>query len=363
MAEKVENAAVPPAESGLSLEELERELVTDLRAQAPGSRAMTLNLICCAADEGDAARLAEALAGLAKRHPGRVLLLVPADSPTLDEWRARTVRVPLGDEVFQALQLEAGGAAFASASNAVAPLLLGELPVFVWWRLDNPIDNPRFEDLATIADRILLDSQELAFHPAEFAQLGELQARLRHGCCVGDLVWAHLTRWRQLIVQGVETLEAAGEYTQIEQVRLKACCGQPALNGAALLLAGWLGSRLHWTPTRALDARTVEVQTNRGRKLAIHFEESADGTPDGILNRAEIVMHPGTTALAIGRKGECMELSLHREGAVFGHLLAEDAMPDEMDALRQELDIVASDHQFQDALDAALRMLKTLGVQ
>ncbi|MGH9488973.1 MAG: glucose-6-phosphate dehydrogenase assembly protein OpcA, partial [Terriglobales bacterium] len=137
--------------AGLELSEVERQLAAAVRARPEQTRATTMNLICCAEDRADADWLAGQLGPLARSHPGRMFLIVAG---SLDaghprgEWRARIrpliAEGGLGHAGYgELIELQAAGIALLSASNAVTPLLVGHAPVFLWWRGEDPVDNPR----------------------------------------------------------------------------------------------------------------------------------------------------------------------------------------------------------------------------
>src|SRR5207248_159896 len=42
-------------------------------------------------------------------------------------------------------------------ASAVIPLLLPDLPVFLWWTGTPPLDAPHFEELVGLADRLIVD--------------------------------------------------------------------------------------------------------------------------------------------------------------------------------------------------------------
>lgn len=379
--------------AAVGLAEIERQLASSVRARPARTRATAQNLICCAEDAADAAALAPELARLLPRHPGRVLLLAPAAAGAAG-WRARLLHLgaasPDSGACGEVLQLEAAGLALLAAAQVLPPLLLGEAPVFLWWRGEDPVANPRYEALAAMADRVFFDSQRLAFAPAAFLRLAELErgatpaassaaapsaaspAASRRRVC--DLTWSRLARWRRLISQAFESRAAARHLARVSELTLAASGEQPALNGGSLLLAGWLASRLGWReprPAPSASAATAglaaapagaEFSDARGETVRVVFRAGAGGATDHILAAAGLASRDGFAA-AVAREGEHMSLDLRLQGQSLGRSTAPCPMPTCFDALRLELDVHGPDPVFEQSLAAAAALARALGVQ
>lgn len=351
----------------LELSEVERRLAAAVRARPTQTRATTMNLICCVEDRSDADGLAGQLGALARRHPGRIFLVVPGSldgSHPRGEWRARIL--PLGADGDAAavcgelVELQASGVALLSTSTAVTPLLAGHAPVYLWWRGEDPVDNPRFNDLCRISDRVLFDSQRLAFEPARFLRLARHERSLHPAGGVCDLTWQRLARWRRLIAQGFESPEAARRLRQLDSVRFTACGGQPALHGAALLLAGWLASRLDWRVERAQGANEIVMRAPGGSDVVITFAAAGGDAAAGQL-LCSVQLLAGKFGVSVSRNGTTIQVEVG--GGDLGRSTASYPTPTPMDALAQELDMPAPDPLFQQAWSMAAEILGGLGVK
>ncbi len=348
-------ASLSPA---LNLGSVEAMLLAQRHGQKAASRAMTLNLIVPAADSADAREVATRLAMLARRHPGRVLLIVP-QAGAGPAWTARVLpAAELAQErvCSEIVQLEAGPAALDFAASAVSPLLHGGLPVFLWWRGAPPWDDTRFHQLAAIADRVLLDGEELKLDPAAYRRLAALQSTLRPGCGLTDLVWARLTPWRRLLAQGTDLRHLA----RLEQLTITSCCGQPALNGASLLLAGWFMSVLGWELDGAMAIDELQLRHGAGHGIRLRFVASDEGDARALLQRVSLSAQGDAAALQVERQGPYLRVTAHREGVPLGTSAAEFPFMDAFTALREELAIVGPDALFQGALHAAAAIARTL---
>jgi len=364
----MEAAVIESITEPLALEEVERHLIEQLHARENTSRAATLNLICRACDQNDAARLADLLAELAQRHPGRIFLLVPptTESANDGEWMARILTPEPANSsrslCNEIIQLESRNAAFEGVSTALTPLLKGDLPVFLWWRGQSPIDNLNFDRLAQLADRILLDSEELALHPEQFLGLARLHRSLRHGHNITYLTWARLTPWRQLLGQSFDTREGIEHLHHLSSITFSACCSQPALNGGSVLLAGWMASRLGWKPAGAEGPNRLRMSASNGRSVLLDFETTQHQWKS-MLHAVVIRSQDDHLVVSLVNRDDKISLVLQQQGKLLGQSAGGYPLLTETEVLREELDILESDHLFQEALDCGVELLQALGVK
>lgn len=352
----------------LALEDVERHFVEQLHATDEMTRAATLNLICRARDREDAAVMADLLAELAQRHPGRIFLLVPpaAGAGGADgEWVAR-ILVSRREETSRTLcheiiQLESRDAAFAGVATALTPLLKGDLPVFLWWRGENPIHNADFDRVAELADRILIDSQELALQPEQFLGLARLQHR-RHGDGITDLTWTRLTPWRQLLIQAFDTREGIEQLQHLSSVTFSSCCSQPALNSGAILLAGWLAACLGWQPGQVENSTHLRMATSTGRSVLLGFETTQHPWK-AMLHAVVVRSLDDELVVSLVNTNDKISLVLQQHGKLLGQSAGGYPLLAEAEVLREELDILEADHLFQQALDHGVAILHALGVK
>jgi glucose-6-phosphate dehydrogenase assembly protein OpcA len=104
----------------------------------------------------------------------------------------------------------------------------------------------------TLADRLIVDSADFARPELTLPHVARL-ARLRVG--ITDLNWARLTHWRELIAQFFDVpawRPFLGGITGIRAGFTVDMDGRDIHPLQALLLLGWLASRLGWRPVEAL---------------------------------------------------------------------------------------------------------------
>jgi hypothetical protein len=170
------------------------------------------------------------LAGLAEQHPSRTILLFPRpeDDDALDLDGSVQCFAFGGQAVCaEVIRVQLCGDRARHPASVVVPLLVADLPVFCRWRGQPEFDEV-FDELVGVVDRLIVDSTEW---PGDTLSrgYGELVKRFDR-TAVSDIAWERTERWRR-------ELAAAWPF-EGREISVKATRAQ------ALLLAGWLRSRL-----------------------------------------------------------------------------------------------------------------------
>jgi len=314
-----------------------------------GARALTLNLICRAADAADAEALAACMWELGPRHPGRVFLVAPAAAGV----KLRVAADPHGSEMVEL------SAPPERAASLVAPLLATDLPVVLLWRGPAPHANPEFREWAEMADRVLVDAHRQRLPPAQLAALAhELPPR----ASLGDLTWTRLTPWRQLLCQGLE-VERDG-YRRIRRVSITAGHGrQPTASLAATLFAGWLAHLLHWTPQERLGADALRLRDAAGAEVTLRFQPCPSEERHGLLRRLVVEGEEEGMSVVVQHRGERLSVNVRGGGRLLGEWAgpASNQVRGEAETLNEELSIHGRDLLYQPALECGLELIARLG--
>src|SRR5438105_5054494 len=114
----------------------------------PHARASVLNLIVTVVDAEAAERVVQTMMSLGVRHPSRAIVLVADHESRGDALDARIsthchVAPSMEDEriCYEEVILTVRGEAAEHLSGVVAPLLIHDLPTFVWWPGDPPFSH------------------------------------------------------------------------------------------------------------------------------------------------------------------------------------------------------------------------------
>ena len=103
------------------------------------TRACTLNLIVYTTPSDDRAELDQMLNQVSERHPGRILILVAdreTKEPKLEAYvstRCRLLGASSKQICGEQVTIEAGGPIVETVATAVAPLLVPDVRVYLWW--------------------------------------------------------------------------------------------------------------------------------------------------------------------------------------------------------------------------------------
>jgi len=208
----------------------------------------------------DAAR--RTLAGLEERHPSRTILLFPeprgADRVQVTvSMRCYVVQGVSQEVCSEVIELRLGGRRAQAPASIVHPLLISDLPTFCRWRGEPPWGKPELEQLVGICDRLVVDSSEWPKVPAAYEQLVTLFDRV----AVSDIAWGRAREWRGRL---------AALWPGIARAERLSVTGPKA---DALLLAGWLRSRLGSGSRRELELALVRRSAKELSRVAV------DGVP------------------------------------------------------------------------------------
>ncbi len=115
-------------------------------------------------------------------------------------------------------------------------MLVAEIPTVVW----SPHGHPEAVDaVCPLIDVMLLDSDDVD-DPAEAFARAE---RLRKHAYIVDLAWLRTTPWRERLAATFDLPERLAALREIDELEIR---HRETSMASALLLAGWLSSRLHW---------------------------------------------------------------------------------------------------------------------
>lgn len=242
------------------LNELWRDVAEAVQAKG-GTHAVTtahvLNLVVRAESEDTANEYIGDMQLITGRHPSRVIIMnadQTAQEMPVQAWVSIHCQLPpVGGRQVCAEQVtvQAGGESVRQLPAAVIPLLISDLPVFLWWPRNTPFDEFLFKNLADSVDRLIVDSS--TFENPE-GTLSKMSSRLRTNwpkiACT-DMNWGRLTPWRELVAQFFDGALLRPYLDRIGRVTIDCSLSQRGgVNRAqALFIAGWLASRLGWEPT------------------------------------------------------------------------------------------------------------------
>ncbi|MGI8622235.1 MAG: glucose-6-phosphate dehydrogenase assembly protein OpcA [Solirubrobacteraceae bacterium] len=308
-------------------------------AVAP-ARVLNLVVVCDRAYRGE---IENRLERVGRFHASRTILCAVDHRRTkLSAWASmatqRDGRLSVARE---RVEVDMGERHLATLQTIVAPLVISDLATVVW----APHGHAAAEDaLRELAQVVLVDSLDDDVEAA----LDRVHA-LQEDLYVVDLAWLRSTPWRERIAAAFDPPEFREELRRVCAVTIRHRADSVA---PAALLAGWLASRLDWTPgplTRR-DGALVGRATGRREDVRITLEPVEQPEVPGLAGVTIESASGASVALDRAPGGLC-ELRRARDGGcrqftVMGASRGE--------GVRQAL---LRDRTYRPALGAARRMV------
>jgi len=374
------NPGTPVTADASAIEQELRSLwksASEDEGSAPLIRACAGNLITLAAGREDAGHLLGVLPGVAQQHPLRSLVAywgraedlpeISGDIP-LGAWISAQCSIPVagGPQVCsEVITLAAAEGNEDAVTNLLASTLIPDLPVYIYLPGFTPALSRVAARLANWANLLILDSKSSGYGPADQAGLLQLLTSPPAGVPVRDLQWARLTAWRDLVSQFFDAPDRRSLLYQISDVEITAMRPDPAaVPSAALLLAGWLASRLAWV-VRSL------VQENGGLRIRfgsgngeVAVSLPAAPAPAGRVPLESVVLRTRTGqtfTVRLDRPSSCLaSAAAVGDNTEVRHTVPDEEL-DEPNLLVKELSIAGEDPGFREALRQAVAITDMLG--
>lgn len=337
------------------------------------TRTSVLTLVVVSATPEVQERAVAAVAALASRHPSRAIIVSPGDRDgpsTFDAHVYAACKVPqrsTSEICTEEIILRIGGELAQHVASTVAPLLIHDLPVVLWWPDDVPFGSGVFGDLASECDRLLVDSG--AFRGDGIGRMAGMVGELRAGAVVHDIAWMRLLLWRELLAGLFDHPLLNPELRSIHMVRIDlARPGSITRLTRAALFVGWLGAMLDWQVVRpmAFGSDGIYRGTMRAgrREIPIEFRPvsvAIDGPvrAAGSLVRTELEASRGrsTMRLRVTRQSDHLLATADWNGAQVARRAARLEAFDEMPFLAEALDRTGHDRVFERAAERAVRLM------
>ncbi|HVH45101.1 MAG TPA: glucose-6-phosphate dehydrogenase assembly protein OpcA [Labilithrix sp.] len=179
------------------------------------------------------------------------------------------------------ITLACRGDAAARAASAIEAFLVPEIPTALVWLGRVHVDDPIFEDLATDANRIILDSEYTSI--ASVIQVAAWARQQHNAPDIADLAWTRIAAWQEMLARffdDAETLPLASKITRI--VMKQACEPGARIGPETALMLGWIGTRLGWKTSRLAGA----LRFKRPDGANVTVELSSVSRPKGVAPQA-----------------------------------------------------------------------------
>ena len=220
--------------------------------------ARVLNLVVIL-DRDWKGEISNRLERVGRYHASRtVVCVVEAGRTTLDATATVTFQDPgpgkLG-VIRELVEIELGPGHLDALQTIVDPVLASEMPTVAW--------SPHGYDdavrrLLPLIDVLLLDSDDQPDPAEAFARAGDLCADVY----IVDLAWLRTTPWRERLAASFDLHSRLQFLSRVRELEVR---HQESSTASALLLAGWLASRLGWEQAPVVPRDDGDLVATVGR--------------------------------------------------------------------------------------------------
>jgi glucose-6-phosphate dehydrogenase assembly protein OpcA len=331
-------------------------------------RASTLNLIAIAETTKHAEAIEATVGSLTEFAPSRTVILVRSGAPKTG---GLGVRISVHEHAlgkgqaairFESVRIAAKRGNDELLASVTSPLLLAELPDFLWVPHSELAGNALIGDLVELADRLIVDSATLAEPSGNLRFLADLAQQPKPAPKVTDLAWSRLTPWRQLIAQFFDLQTTQPCLDCIDEVAIAygtADEGDRSGLTSGLLMAGWLATRLGWRApgelVRGRDGWRLTLRAGpkgRSREVLLSLRPTDTAAARACLGSVTLIANgadPGEFTVA---RTNDVGITTTSETPTMPKVsrLAYGRLPDDAHLLSQELRNFSGDPVFEEAL-------------
>jgi glucose-6-phosphate dehydrogenase assembly protein OpcA len=261
--------------------------------QHPHPKNCVLNLVVALDDKHRITACDRLVAGLAASHPLRAILVHLhggggagiLDADLTVEAHKLVSGFPVQRE--QVL-LHVRGEAAHHLSSLVEPLLVNDVPTYLWWSGRHRLDEEIVQDAISFSDVLVVDSGKFE-HPIDaLLELAGLAADPDATVGVADFRWGRMRPWRDAISMFFGPADRRPLVGGIQEISVDAAGSGPDARAGAALLAGWMAWALGWRlgPIAGADDTTTAVAgTGEGH----HVRLTLRAVPNDRLNNGELL--------------------------------------------------------------------------
>jgi glucose-6-phosphate dehydrogenase assembly protein OpcA len=255
--------------------------------------------------------------------------------------------------------------------SAVAPLMLSDLPVYLWWHAEPKIsDKKLFRRLVDLSNRVVIDSTMFPNPESELVIMASVLTQTPRWTAISDLNWARLTAWRALLAGFYDIADYQGHLNNLSRVvvRYAPTKGSSVIPARALILGGWLASRLQWTvkpgtARRSESSASLQLSANNA-SLTLEFEHTRREIEPGHL--ALVTLESGSdqpVSFTVRRSedGQRIETSVTRDAEKSAQRVLGYEGLSETELIGKELEILGHDRVYEQAVLAAGEIIRSFG--
>ena len=295
------------------------------------ARTSVMNLVVIARQHEVGEHAAAVIRMLTGRHPSRTLIVSSAD-PDGPSWIDARVQahciLPRSDAAetcAEFIDLVAGGETGRHVAAIVAPLLIHDLPVTLWWPGDPPLASRQALDLLDMADRLVVDGSHWSGNGLDrlraLARIVGDHDFARGGLAISDFAMLRQSRWREAIASSFDRPELRPFLGSLVDVTVIYAVRAGSANRDTNIIkplyhVAWLASRLGMTVATPL--REVAAGASDGGGASADADDELEPRRTGALRagrrRVNVELRPSISTVPPGTT-LAVELAARRHGA------------------------------------------------
>lgn len=313
--------------------------------EGAGVRLAVLNLVAACVDVDSADVASQAVGRIGARHPARAIIIVAnPDGPQQLEadLSLQCSAVDSAQVCAEQVRLAVGGEAAYHLASLVTPLLVPDIPVYLWLVGAPPLRQAFGQDAIAICERLIIDSGAYGDHAGTLRLLAHELETVGDALSLSDLAWERGRPWRQVLAQSFDGEEVRGFLRGITRVGIE--CSGYRVSAQAWLTAGWMASRLGWDDSH----RSPEVATS-----CRHHNSIAEHD----LARVELQCTSGDHAalITVEQRGDVLHSLIDIDGGIRAERAIPVAEPDTVRLVGSMLENDGDDRVYRAALQRAAR--------
>ena len=325
-----------------SLDALHRDLLRDEGADGTVIRTSVVNIVAACTEESLAAEAGDDLLRIGTRHPTRAIVILahPEGDQLLEAEVSLHCAADNRQVCTELVRLKVSGDPAYHLTSIVTPLLIPDMPVFLWIAGSPPLRQAFSEEAVALTERIVIDSAAYDDCGATLTLLADQLQHYGEDLLLSDISWERTRAWRQALAQAFDPVLARALLRHITTITVTAEGGRTS--SETMLLLGWLASRLGWdassTPRLEINATGDGAD---GQATSVHIAASA-GDRDG--------------EVSVTRAGDVLRTHTHIRRVLDTRSAVTVPVRDRADLIADMLSGSADDHVYRDSVRHAARI-------
>ncbi|MGD0458804.1 MAG: glucose-6-phosphate dehydrogenase assembly protein OpcA [Terriglobia bacterium] len=368
-----EPRAADVADLEAELSALWRAAAEDPAAKNAVTRACTLTLLIYVESDEAADEVNNLVAEVTRQNPCRaiIMMLEPEASPSgLEAWVSAHCHLPEAGEkqvCSEQITIRARGEAGQGLASVVLPLTVSGLPIFLWWRAGDFSPPPYFDPILRLTQHVIVDTARFSPSGTHLQDLAAWLHKFAGRIQLTDLNWSRITPWRELIAQCFDSSDRRPYLDRLSEVRIEYEQDSARLvtqRAQALLLTGWLASRLGWEFLMSERREETQPRTfyfkSAGGMVKVERNLKRVDNACGVCFTMELRSEGPSAArfsFSRGPDGKVVKTSTEVPGSLpIGRSVRLEVL-DEVEILNEELKLGVRDRGYEEALSLVARII------